>query len=348
LMVVLVVLDVYPQARKLLFGAWVLLLMADLWGIHWRFLETRPVAELYPRTEAIEFLIENKGTRILDSNWLVSGDNRHSPFYLYDLESVRGYNTTDLVVYKQYLNYVADVPAPPTMSEFARIDVIANQPLLDLLCVAYITCQPGMHPSSLDFERHWRFVSDFDDKKTAIYQRRRNLPRAFVVSQAKALPSAERTLTELKQADLYQLVFLDAPKTWLENDTAAQIDSFGGPAFQEAKIVSREPNRRVVEVTRDQPGYLVLSEVWYPGWRCWTADGNELPVWRANTLFQAGLIPAGDLRLEFVFEPRIYSYGKWISITAAVLVFGYFAVVAGRTWWPRLAAFQRGSFGSRR
>lgn len=348
LMVVLMALDLYPDRRKYLFGAWALLLLADLWAMHWRFLETRPVEDLYPRTEAINYLIENKGARVLDSSWLVSGDNRHSPFYLHNLESVRGYNTTDLVAYKQYLNYVADVSAPPTMSEFAKIDLIKNQSLLDLLCVGHITCETGLQPSSPDFEKNWRLVNHFDERKTAIYERTRPLPRAYVVSEARALPSPDRVLDDLKQADLYHLVFLDAPKTWLENDTAAQIESFGGPAFQEAKIVDRESNRRVVEVTRDQPGYLVLSEVWYPGWRCRTANGNELPIWRANTLFQAVLIPPGDQRLEFVFEPRTYFYGKWISITAVILVFGYFAVFAGTTWGPRLSAFQCGSFASRR
>ena len=68
-------------------------------------------------------------------------------------------------------------------------------------------------------------------------------------------------------------------------------------------------------------GWLVLSEVWFPGWTC-RVDGAEVPVYRANHAFRAVPVPAGAKQVEFTFSPRSYRVGWWVSLcSVAVLVF---------------------------
>ena len=45
----------------------------------------------------------------------------------------------------------------------------------------------------------------------------------------------------------------------------------------------------------------MLLDAWYPGWECRTADGQRLPVWQADSMFRAVLLPAGKQTVEFAF-----------------------------------------------
>jgi uncharacterized membrane protein YfhO len=49
-------------------------------------------------------------------------------------------------------------------------------------------------------------------------------------------------------------------------------------------------------------GWLVLSELDFPGWVA-DADGVNLPIHRANGMFRAVCVPAGDHTVHFVFHP---------------------------------------------
>jgi uncharacterized membrane protein YfhO len=70
------------------------------------------------------------------------------------------------------------------------------------------------------------------------------------------------------------------------------------------------------------PGYLVLSEVYYPGWRAWV-DGEEAPVLRANYAFRAVAVSAGNHTVRLVFEPALWRWGLVLAgATVAVLVVG--------------------------
>ena len=108
-------------------------------------------------------------------------------------------------------------------------------------------------------------------------------------------------------------------------------------------MVLREPNRVVVEVDRTAPGYLVLLDVWYPGWECRTADGGELPVWRADGLFRAVAVPAGKQRLTFVFHPLSFRVGRAVSLFTLGVVIVLAAGVIVRRWRRRPAAPASGS-----
>ena len=77
------------------------------------------------------------------------------------------------------------------------------------------------------------------------------------------------------------------------------------------------------------PGWLVLADVWYPGWTC-TVDGQPVDVLRADYVFRAVAIPAGEHRLTFTFAPRSYAIGRTATFaalaTCLVLVAGLFAL----------------------
>ena len=79
--------------------------------------------------------------------------------------------------------------------------------------------------------------------------------------------------------------------------------------------------------------YLVLSEVYYPGWKAYV-DGRAEPVLRASYAFRAVYLEPGYHEVHLVFEPLSWKVGLGIS----VVVWIGLAVWALFTWRERLSA----------
>ena len=75
----------------------------------------------------------------------------------------------------------------------------------------------------------------------------------------------------------------------------------------------------VIAVDSDGPGYLVLSDLFYPGWKAYS-QGRELPILPANYLFRAVEIPAGRSEVSFAYHPRSFVYGVALSLCSVCVV----------------------------
>jgi hypothetical protein len=62
------------------------------------------------------------------------------------------------------------------------------------------------------------------------------------------------------------------------------------------------PSKMTIRTSSNAPGWLVLSELDFPGWIA-DADGVELPIHRANGMFRAVCVPAGNHTVRLVFHP---------------------------------------------
>ena len=74
------------------------------------------------------------------------------------------------------------------------------------------------------------------------------------------------------------------------------------PSTGVAKIEALTPGRVDVATTSASAGFLVLHDLYYPGWRA-EVDGRSVPILVANQLFRAVEIPAGAHHVIFRFAP---------------------------------------------
>jgi hypothetical protein len=88
------------------------------------------------------------------------------------------------------------------------------------------------------------------------------------------------------------------------------------------ELVSELPGMLVFRVLADQPGWLLLSDVWYPGWHA-TVDGVEAPLLRADYLFRSVQIPIGDHRVRIDYRPSSFYLGLALSLITLLVVFGF-------------------------
>jgi uncharacterized membrane protein YfhO len=83
-----------------------------------------------------------------------------------------------------------------------------------------------------------------------------------------------------------------------------------------ANLVLRDgPNRVTILATVDAPGYLVLADIWYPGWQA-TVDGEPAALVRANHAFRAVQLEQGEHEIEMLYRPRSVLVGGMATLMA--------------------------------
>jgi hypothetical protein len=78
------------------------------------------------------------------------------------------------------------------------------------------------------------------------------------------------------------------------------------------KIVTDRPNEIIIQVNSRFPGWIVLSDVWYLGWKGWL-DGDPAPIYHANYLFRAVEVPPGSHEITFAYRPPWFYIGAVLS-----------------------------------
>jgi hypothetical protein len=74
-------------------------------------------------------------------------------------------------------------------------------------------------------------------------------------------------------------------------------------------------NRTDLKLETSNPGYLIIGDVWYPGWRAFV-DSIPVPILRANYLFRAIVIPSGEHEVSIIYQPRWFYFGAALSVLA--------------------------------
>lgn len=317
---------------------WLLFLVADLWALTWPVVQVRPEDEIYSPSEIVYFLRRHRGEgRVLDRDMRGGKDGEDSTntplgpgaplAMLNQIEPLRGYTPLDNLRYKEYLQFIGDADEPlRSLESHLTFPVIRNFPiknkdLLDLLGTRYLL-QPNDVPSfpgrwtKVAEDRHPRafdFIAGGIKSMTAytVYNNPDAFPRAFVVPEAAALPPRTQVLEALKATDFRRRVLLDP----------APEGPSGTGATRPATVAIREnlPNRLVVDVDSAEPSYLVLNDVWFPGWTV-SVKGEKATLYRANYLFRAVAIPTGKSEVVFAFQPASYYLGRKISLGTIGLV----------------------------
>ncbi len=88
-----------------------------------------------------------------------------------------------------------------------------------------------------------------------------------------------------------------------------------GDSDASIQIQAESPNTILLHVTAPNPGWLMTSDTWYPGWRAWV-DDRPATLSRANYLFRAVFIPAGEHTIQIAYRPGWFYLGASLSLIA--------------------------------
>jgi hypothetical protein len=115
------------------------------------------------------------------------------------------------------------------------------------------------------------------------------LPRAHIVHRAIIANSPEEQLKLTKEIEpKSEVVLAKSPGT--SPSTLSGQSSDGS----DVQIIARRPDRMELRTSSSVDGILVLSEVYYPGWKA-SVDGQQVEILRANSLLRGLILRANYL-----------------------------------------------------
>lgn len=232
--------------------------------------------------------------------------NNNIPSYFYP--SIGGYTGAKLSIVQDVID-----ERGPLFTGTSGI----NTDLLSLLNVKYLTYIPGLNLPGFELV--------FSSPSGVVYENKNVLPKAFFVDSVITTQNPAEAYAYLNPGAIdfthTAVVETSAPITTNPDSAASvKVTRYTGPEIS-------------LKVKRGKPGFLVLSEIYYPdGWIA-ELNGEEIPIYKTNYLLRGIEIPAGEHEVEFRFEPESYRIGVMLasfSLFIQILLGGVILVQAAR------------------
>ncbi|MGF1670637.1 MAG: YfhO family protein [Balneolaceae bacterium] len=218
--------------------------------------------------------------------------NNAIPAYFYP--SAGGYSGAKLGYYQDLID-----------EAFFSGPIGLNTGVMNMLNIKYLTAQGPLELPG--------FEAALQTERGTVMENKNVLPKAWFVQSVETLPDQPAVLREISQDfDAATVAYtVQEPAINVQADTAGTV-----------RVTHYSANNIRLELSRTNPGFLVLSEIWYPpGWTA-TLNGSEIEIIRTNYVLRGFEIPAGEHELVLTLDPVWYKTGNLLSIMGTFILFG--------------------------
>lgn len=308
----LIILRLKQVITPLIFRASIfLLLIFDLWTLGVNYAPLSPDSASREKPEIFKSLEQDKGfyrtiTDFSVFNYLDFGES-------YKVCSATGYSSISLKYYMEYLWYNDHPESSLNDIEDERAYHIKNQTskLMDMLNVKYILAL-----KELEAGKFFECLLPNEDF----------LPRAWIVNNYEVIKDKLQILNRLnsKEFNPRESVILEEEPEWGQTLNMEFTDKFNIQGLTPAnpQIIKYSLNQVVLKANVVKNGILVLSEVYYPGWKVYVND-KETKIYKANYVLRAVPLKKGTYKIRFVYDPFTFKCGLYITLfTIIALVIG--------------------------
>ena len=280
--------------RNLWIALSLVILLVDLYGLNHRYVQSFEEKYLLFKTNKTQLAnIFKKDKEVFRVGGIGSDFGPNAEMY-YGLQSPSGGGPLILYRYYLYIDQFYHKVASRGW-QVLRYGVKGSEKFMDMLNVKY----------------------DIDYKNRIFALRKSFLPRALLVPGFKILPTSQ-ILSFMESSDFKPrntvLFEKDALPKGLSKKTPLAINQEIGTC----KILRYRPNQIQIKVNANMDTFLVLNDIYYPGWRCYV-DGVPTKINRCNFIFRTIRVQKGDHKVHFIFEPFLVKVG--IALTFATLIF---------------------------
>jgi len=173
-----------------------------------------------------------------------------------------------------------------------------------------------------------RFSLEYVGPDGQVWKNNDFLPRAFIVHKVKEASNDSEVLDWMKKSSWPSYAECAITSEIVPFSVLSALDNAPVHDGSSVSIVSYEPNRVRLEAHVQNPGFLILTDNWFPGWTAYV-NGQCKRMFRVYHTFRGVFLEAGNHIVEFAYEPLTFSQG--LSVTTTALVILLLMLVPSRT-----------------
>ena len=182
----------------------------------------------------------------------------------------------------------------------------ANFTLWRMLGVKYVVTD-----KPFPFE-YFSQISMSSDSTTFVNQNNMALPRIYFVDSVAQKPPVE-ILNAIKENSF------NPKKLAFVNSLDFKFDK--GDSTNSAKISEYKEEQITAETKSQGNCFLFFGTTYLPGWKAFV-DKTETTIHKTNHGFMGIVVPKGEHKVEFVYEPKSFVLGKYLSLILNLVMFG--------------------------
>jgi len=279
----------------------VVFIMANLLFCHMSSIDVKPALEIYGAPPYVEYLQENSaGYRVYDPESIIPKNQ----LMVNGITEINGYDASILNHYSEFFGSGSGQVGRRPTAVPAEIGIYNLGTKLGLLNAKYVLSSRPLA------DNDFALVYYYDD--VYIYEYLKVLPKAFIIHQAEVITSEGDILTRLKDRD-----FNPREHVILE-DASGNVALNNGGDFEEEVIASYSPGEIIIKTGSEHPGFLVISEVWYPSWKVYV-DGKLSQVLKTDYTLMSVYLGSGNHTVQFVYDDQLFKIG--IAVSSATAIF---------------------------
>jgi len=274
----------------------IFLVISNLWFYWQGYYTTKALENVFPKQEVIEQIKKDSSTfRVFDQTGLLISDLEYAR-----LENVLGISAALSSTYREFF-HLTGAHSDSKYDVFIDIKKITNLIPLKLLNVKYLITKQNIENDSLNLK-----LKGINN----LYEITDTLPRVYVIPNGVTVKDTKEALQNIKDGKF------DLKSTILIED----YPSFSGDQiYKEIAIKNRSSDKIILNTFSSKRGFLVLSEIYYPGWKAFD-NSKELKIYKGDGLVRVLPLSSGTHNIKFVYDPLSYTYGKYISIISVLLI----------------------------
>ncbi|MBI2503735.1 MAG: hypothetical protein HYW07_10955, partial [Candidatus Latescibacteria bacterium] len=241
-------------------------------------------------------------------------------YHLHGVPGVSGFHDFTLQRYDRLLQEVAPVSGYLGAKYYRGQQIPysdeqlleAIHPLLNLLSARYIGAPGGIQLNSPSFPLA------FKGEQYLLYDNPTALPWHSLVPTAQVVAGQDEALELLKEGkvDLRHTVLL-------EKGPPASLGGEGDPAQDqvERQVYDLSGGLVSLKTRADGARLLLIAENFFPNWQA-TVDGQPAEILRADYVWQAVYVPAGEHQVELRYHSRVVSLSRWAALLSLLVLAG--------------------------
>jgi hypothetical protein len=207
-----------------------------------------------------------------------------------------------------------------------------DSPLYDLTGAHYRILAPG---TVMTNTAKWRLAQ----RNTGfnIYENQNVMPRLYLVHDARVIPEGFESVEAVRGFNVnprHSVILESGTPVQSNLPGTAEAPSGGGAPAESVVARHYSPEEVVLEVTATAPGWVVLTDAWYPGWEA-TVDGKSVPVEIAYHAYRAVRVDLGHYTITMRFHPSSWAWGSLISLISLLAVLAALAILVVLPWTYR-------------